>query len=153
MTMAPEILVAMTPLAQERAPAPLIFYDVVYETGFDPWEPWYPCGCPHRLDDIHVDDCWLDWLAFPLWMREDTTEVPVLVAAGGWVPPEESDVDDDTALLGVVEPLDPEYDGDDDEGIDDDDYDEEDEEELSDGDVRGAADESTVDDGDGRGRE
>lgn len=100
--MAPEILVAMTPEVQERAPEPLIYQQLVLETGIDPWEPWYPCGCPHRLDDIHVDDCWLDWLALPLWMREDTTEVPAITAAE-----EKSEVDDDTVLLGVVEPLDP----------------------------------------------
>lgn len=177
--MAPDILAVMTPDLRENAPEPLLYHDLVYETGFDPWEPWYPCGCPHRLDDIHVDDCWLDWLALP--MREDTTEVSSIAmpppGAGGWcapaetmnwcghplrencgceftpVPASEVVIDlsqDNTVLLGVMEPLDEDdtayferHHGEPTSDVDTD------EERSDDGDVRGAAAQDTVDGGDG----
>lgn len=103
--MPPEILTVMTPEMRDFGPEPKIFYDTVRSTNFDPWEPWYPCGCPKKLADQHEDYCWMSWLPYPMWMREDTTEVPVITVATE--SSEESDVDsDDTTLLGVVEPLD-----------------------------------------------
>lgn len=188
-----DILVPITPGVRERAPTPWVYHDLVLESGVDPEESWYPCGCYGRLRNEHEDDCWLSWIAYPPWATEETTEVPVVLDVpyteaekrvadsgvatsvpdtSGWCAPaetlnwcghalsagcgceftpvlveevvmhlpkrEESEVDDDTALLGVVEPL------------DEDETSDVDEERSDDGDVQRAHGEDTVDGGDGR---
>lgn len=76
--MSTDILTPLTLAEIEAGAVPMLYYGIIYDTGFDPAEPWYPCGCPYRLEDSHEGDCWLGWIAYPTWMKEPTGDLVII---------------------------------------------------------------------------
>lgn len=70
--MAPDLLTSLTPEERAYAPELQVYIGLMHELRFDPFEPWYPCGCDGRFEDAHEDDCWLGWIRYPQWMTDDT---------------------------------------------------------------------------------
>lgn len=61
--MAPDLLTPLTPEERVYAPELQVYTGLIHELHFDPFEPWYPCGCDGRFEGAHEDDCWLGWIS------------------------------------------------------------------------------------------
>lgn len=90
-----DILTHVTGEQLRYAPELEIYIELVHESGFDPEMLWFPCECLGAFDNQHVDSCWLGWIAYPVWMKEPTSEVAIIERelggrAGGWCAPAET---------------------------------------------------------------